>query len=173
MERGQVLSREQGDVFQIYASPSARMHLYIYAVDATGWIQQLHPVGAGKDQAVPAGETLFLPARNRFYGLDDVPGVQQIFVMSSPAARPDVESMLARFPLDRERPDSEVKTRSGESVYEHVEQAIVLARGLQGVSWGEARIPNRSGEAFGRQAPRFRLDSSGDAAAISTWFRVD
>ena len=173
LKSGEVLSGERGDVFQIYVSPSAPTYLYVYAVDATGWIQQLHPSGPASDVSLPAGGELFLPGRDQFYGLDDVPGVQQIFVMASRLARPDVEAQLARFPLGRARPASELRTRSGEPGYESVTQATVLARGLRRAVAADVRIPNASGESFELKTPRFLLNPENGSAVFSMWFRVE
>ena len=174
LKSGQVLSGgERGDVFQIYASPSAPTYLYVYAVDATGWIQQLHPSDSTADVSLPAGAELFLPGRDQFYGLDEVPGVQQIFVMASQLARPDIEAQLAHFPLGRARPESALRTRSGEPGYESVTQATVLARGVRRAPAAEVRIPNASGESFERKTPRFLLNPEQGSAVFSMWFRVE
>ncbi len=164
---------ERGDVFQIYASPSAPTYLYVYAVDATGWIQQLYPSESTADVSLPAGAELFLPGRDQFYGLDEIPGVQQIFVMASQTERSEIAAQLAQFPLGRARPNSELRTRSGEPAYESVTQATVLARGVLRAPAAEARISNASGESFERLTPRFLLNPGQDSAVFSMWFTVE
>ena len=38
MQDGQILRRSPGDQFQIYLAPGFDAFLYVYAVDATGWV---------------------------------------------------------------------------------------------------------------------------------------
>ena len=173
MVDGATLSRSAGDSFQIFASPTTPSYLYVYAVDATGWIQRLYPDEArGHVNPVSTGQSVQLPRAGFAFGLDEVTGNQEIWFLLSPRPRPDIEAQLAEFPLDRTRPDSQLASRSGAPAYDRMRVPSVLARGLVEVAAAPTtQLATASGQTFAVTPTRLFADTSADELAFSRWFQ--
>lgn len=115
-----------GDRVGVAFAPANDAYVYVVAFDSTGWIQALYPdPDLGHSNPVPAGQEVLLPGE-ALYGLDNVTGVETIYVLASNSPRHDVESQLAPF-FGRERP------AGAEPVYRSVERPIIISRGLTGL----------------------------------------
>jgi hypothetical protein len=171
MKDGQVLRRADGDRFQIYLSPSSDVHVYIYLIDGTGWIQRLYPDdGSSHVNPVRSGSELILPRSDLYFGLDEYPGVHEIFVLISPNPRNDVETALAAYPLSRSRPASAIRSR-GRSVYEPVTIATALSRGVTVVEAGKpAVVASAVGQQTEITPTRVEFGTRDDERAFSVWF---
>jgi hypothetical protein len=169
---GDALRRADGDQFQVYFSMPTTSYVYVYAVDATAWIQRLHPdPSRGHANPVPADERRILPRPDYFYGLDEHPGNHEIWFLVSPTPRPDVDQALADYALDRRRPGSELRSRSGEPIFERISKTSVFARGLVEVGPGDP-IPVEAPDGSAAELTPARLFSEGSDQdiAFSRWF---
>ena len=119
-----------GDRVGVVFSPENTSYVYVVAVDGTGWAQTLFPDPVlDHNNPVSAGSEILLPG-DTLYGLDNVPGVETIYILSSNRPRPDLEAKLQPF-LGKERPPA----MAGSS-YRSVERPIIISRGLTGVRPG-------------------------------------
>jgi hypothetical protein len=138
MADGALLRRGLGDAFQVVVRPAQATHLYVYVVDATGWIQRIHPEPAlGLANPIPAGHAVVMPPHGLF-GLDEVEGVHEVWFLASAEPRPDVEAVLAAHSLERPRPMPELRDRSGAPVFERMVHPSTFTRGITLVATGGA-----------------------------------
>ncbi len=92
----------------------------------------------------------------------------------SPQPRPDIEQLLAAYPLDRDRPGSQVRSRSGEPIFERISHASIFTRGLTEVGPGQpATAMNASGESFDVTPTRLFANTSGDEISFTRWFQSE
>lgn len=116
----------QSDRVGVAFAPATDAYVYVVAFDGTGWTQALFPDPVmGHRNPVPAGAEVLIPG-DQLYGLDNVPGVETIYVMASSSPRPDIEAQLAPF-FGKERPPA------AQAVYRSVERPIIISRGLTGL----------------------------------------
>jgi hypothetical protein len=99
---GDVLHRGDGvgggDRFRVYFRPNLDTHIYVVAVDATGWVQPIFPASFDGDAArVAGGNTTLLPDDSHWFGLDQNAGVYHLFFLASRHARTDLEQKLREF----------------------------------------------------------------------------
>jgi len=155
-----------GDRVGVAFAPAYDAYVYVVAFDSTGWIQGLYPDPAlGHRNPVPAGQEVLLPG-DALFGLDNVTGVETIYVLASNSPRPDVESQLASF-FGKERPPG------ASAVYRSVERPIIIARGLTGLR--PASVNQAGYAAAGDSSPSIVMDSflatdDADELVITLWF---
>jgi len=105
------------------------LYVWVLSIDPTGWPQPLFPGKAlGYQNPILPGSTLRLPGIDADYGLDEVKGTHNIYLVVSRQPNPGLDAVLAPF-MDRDRPS--VRTRSVATI----RQPVVLrgessARGL-------------------------------------------
>jgi hypothetical protein len=169
---GDILRRADGDQFQVFFSIPTTSYVYVYAVDSTAWIQRLHPdPERGHHNPVRADERRILPRTDYFYGLDEHEGNQEIWFLVSPEPRPDIDEALAAYPLDRPRPGTELRSRSGEPIYDSISKTRVFARGLVEVGPGESvTVQKADGGGFEVTPARLFSQGSDGDIAFSRWF---
>ena len=115
-----------GDRVGVAFAPANDAYVYVVAFDGTGWIQSLFPdPDLGHNNPVRAGQEVMLPG-DALFGLDNVTGVETIYVLASNSPRYDIESQLAPF-FGTERPPG------AEPTYRSVERPIIISRGLTGL----------------------------------------
>ena len=113
-----------GDRVGVAFAPVNDAYVYVVAFDGTGWIQALFPDAAlGHQNPVPAGTETMLPGES-LYGLDNVTGVETIYILASNDPRPDIQAQLDPF-FGKERPPA--------TTYRSVERPIIISRGLTGL----------------------------------------
>ncbi|MBW2291920.1 MAG: DUF4384 domain-containing protein, partial [Deltaproteobacteria bacterium] len=175
MQDGELLRRAANDKFQIYLSPGFDMYLYVYAVDATGWIQRLYPDPTrGHRNPVRMRTTLTLPRPGFYFGLDDVPGNQEIWFLASRQPRLEVEQMLSQFSLDRKRPASGFATESGQPGFDQISVASVYSRGLVEIGPGTSTAMwNSTGASFEVTPARLFGQAGSGEMVFSRWFRAE
>lgn len=172
IQDGATLRRAEGDRFQIFFSVPRESYVYAYAVDATAWMQRLFPdPERGHANPVLPWNEVLLPREGYFFGLDEHPGNQEIWILVSDTPRPEIEQLLADYPLGRERPETQLRSRSGKPVYDRVTRSTILRRGLVEIGPGQ---PTQVGVSEGSDSTvtpdRLFTATAGDDLAISRWF---
>jgi len=115
-----------GDRVGVAFAPANDAYVYVVAFDSTGWIQALYPDPAlGHSNPIPAGQEVLLPGESLF-GLDNVTGVETIYVLASNTPRHDIVSQITPY-FGKERPSG------AEPIYRSVERPIIISRGLTGL----------------------------------------
>ncbi len=156
-----------GDRIGVAFAPANDAYIYVVAFDGTGWIQSLYPDPVlGHSNPVRAGQEVLLPG-DALYGLDNVTGVETIYVFASNTQRHDIESQLAPF-FGKERPAGEQAT------YRSVERPIIISRGLTGVRPASVNQASyTSSQTSGSSAPvlnSFLAADGVDELVITLWF---
>jgi hypothetical protein len=109
MRDGDVLthrgSLDDADRFKIFFRPSETAFVYVVLVDATGWVQVLHP-SDGVGVATPAESGRFLPEGelDLAFAVDGHTGIETIYFVAARERRSDLERVLAGF-VGRTRPE--------------------------------------------------------------------
>ena len=156
-----------GDRVGVAFAPANDAYVYVVAFDSTGWIQSLFPDPAlGHSNPVPAGKEILLPG-DALFGLDNVTGVETIYVLASNNPRHDIESQLAPF-FGKERPPG------AEPAYRSVERPIIISRGLTGLrpaSVNQASMEQASTSVSGTPVLNSFLAADGaDELVVTLWF---
>jgi len=156
-----------GDRVGVAFAPAYDAYVYVVAFDSTGWIQGLYPDPAlGHRNPVPAGQEVLLPG-DALFGLDNVTGVETIYVLASNSPRPDVEAQLAPF-FGKERPPGASAT------YRSVEKPIIIARGLTGLRPASVNQAGYASTPDAAQPPivmdSFLAADAADELVITLWF---
>ncbi|MBD3307849.1 DUF4384 domain-containing protein [candidate division KSB3 bacterium] len=95
-------SLESGDSFKIVFTPSERCYVYIYQIDSAGLIYQLFPmeefggVWVGNRNPVQAGKTYYIPAEDKSFELDEVTGLETIYLVASHTPETELERQYQR-----------------------------------------------------------------------------
>jgi hypothetical protein len=96
-----------GDKFRIMFRPNTDGHVYVIAIDGSGWAQGIFPPATSPlANPVKAGEQYVLPEGNNWFSLDQFKGIETIFFVVSQDNRQDIEDILQSI-TGRERPASE------------------------------------------------------------------
>jgi hypothetical protein len=115
-----------GDRIGVAFAPANDAYVYVVAFDSTGWIQSLYPDAAmGHQNPVSAGTEVLIPGEE-LYGLDNVTGIETIYILASNSPRTDILAQLQPF-FGKERPPS------ADAAYRSVERPIIISRGLTGL----------------------------------------
>ncbi|MDH3503826.1 MAG: DUF4384 domain-containing protein [Nitrospirota bacterium] len=96
-----------GDKFRIMFRPNSDGHVYVIAIDGSGWAQGIFPPPTSPlANPVKAGEQYVLPEGNNWFSLDQFKGIETIFFVVSQDKRQDIEEILQSI-TGHERPASE------------------------------------------------------------------
>jgi Domain of unknown function (DUF4384) len=96
-----------GDKFRIMFRPNSDGHVYVIAIDGSGWAQGIFPPPtAPLANPVKAGEQYVIPEGNNWFSLDQFKGIETIFFVVSQDKRQDIEEILQSI-TGHERPASE------------------------------------------------------------------
>jgi hypothetical protein len=122
---GEVLRRGDGagggDRFRLYFRPNVDSHIYVVVVDATGWVQPIFPpTFDGQASRVTGGNTTLLPDDSHWFGLDEQPGVYNLYFLASLHERADLEKQLQEFASKERNPPAQARS---------VEEAVVVEGG--------------------------------------------
>jgi len=156
-----------GDRVGVAFAPANDAYIYVVAFDSTGWIQGLYPDPVlGHRNPVPAGQEILLPS-DELFGLDNVTGIETIYVLASNNPRPDIESQLAPF-FGKERPPS------ASAVYRSVTKPIIISRGLTGLRPASVNQAGYQSDAANDQPPlvmdSFLAADNANELVITLWF---
>lgn len=155
-----------GDRVGVAFAPVNDAYVYVVAFDGTGWIQALFPDAAlGHQNPVPAGTEVMLPG-DSLYGLDNVTGVETIYILASNNPRPDIQAQLDPF-FGKERPPA--------ATYRSVERPIIISRGLTGLRPASVNAqampqPTTSGGSEPMALNSFLAAEGSEEVVVTLWF---
>ena len=155
-----------GDRVGVAFAPAIDAYVYVVAFDGTGWIQALYPDAAlGHRNPVPAETEIMLPGE-ALYGLDNVTGVETIYILASNNPRPDIQSQLDPY-FGKERPPG--------ATYRSVERPIIISRGLTGLRPASvnAQAMPQSGSSGGGEPMAlnsFLAAEGSEEVVVTLWF---
>ena len=117
---------DSGSEFAIFLQTEGateNLHVWVVSIDPTGWPQPLFPIDKpGYRNPVPPNAAIRLPGATDDYGLDQVKGTHNIYLVVSRQPNPGLDAVLRPFE-GRERPP--VQTRGTETI----QQAVVFRPG--------------------------------------------
>lgn len=157
-----------GDRVGVVFAPANDAYVYVVSFDGTGWIQGLYPdAAAGHRNPVPAGTEIMLPGES-LYGLDNVAGVETIYILASNNPRPDIQSQLDPY-FGRERPPG------ANTTYRSVERPIIISRGLTDLRPASVNAASMSQSASSGGASNMALNSflaaeGTEEVVVTLWF---
>lgn len=95
---------EDSDAFKVFVRSSVDCHLYVINVDATGWVNVLHPED-GRSANIRAGRELLLPEGgiDVAFAVDGHVGKETVYFIASREPRRDLEQVLLPL-VGAERP---------------------------------------------------------------------
>ena len=158
-----------GDRVGVAFAPVNDAYVYVVAFDGTGWIQALYPDAAlGHRNPVPADTEIMLPGES-LYGLDNVTGVETIYILASNNPRPDIQAQLDPF-FGKERPPA--------ATYRSVERPIIISRGLTGLRPANVNVeavaqPGSSGGDESMALNSFLAAEGTEEVVVTLWFNHD
>jgi hypothetical protein len=90
------------DDFAVVLKPDEKMYVYIWQTDSSGKVLRIFPNSEFHLQGnpVPPGHWLWLPSvqdKKRWFHLDLTPGEEEIVIVASVAAQPELEELLRRL----------------------------------------------------------------------------
>jgi hypothetical protein len=154
---------ESGDKFKISFRSGQRCHVYVLAIDGTGWVTSVFP-GAESPFGNPVepGRTYLIPDGARWYALDEHKGVEHVYLLASLERRPDIEELQADF-ARRVRPEL--------AEYRRVAEAAVATRGIVAVGPGKAtQVAGEDGRLHAVTPTSFLADVDGFDLVLTRWF---
>lgn len=155
-----------GDRVGVAFAPVNDAYIYVVSFDGTGWIQALFPDAAlGHQNPVPAGTEILLPGES-LYGLDNVTGVETIYILASNNPRPDIQAQIKPY-FGKERPPS--------ATYRSVERPIIISRGLTGLRPASVNAAAMSQSGTGGGGEEMALNSflaaeGSEEVVVTLWF---
>lgn len=154
-----------GDTLKIAFSANCSCYIYVVAIDASGYVEMAFP-GQNLVQSNPVQQDrqYLLPEGSVWYGLDEVRGVETIYVVASYTRRTDLEQAIDQLAKTKRKPTAE---------YRPVTQATIIpvTRGLTKVDLSASMtVPAETGENYVITPDTFTSAISGADFVITRWF---
>lgn len=156
---------QAGDKFRILVRADTDCYLYIVALDATAWVQELFPsVNGSFVNPVRKGQTYTLPMGRNWYSLDQYRGIQHLYFVASHQRRPDIEEILNKIKKLERDPGDVPKT---------VQKEVVLPNGYGHTRSGQEpfQVILSRGKTEQVSFKTYFAETAGEAVRITRWFR--
>jgi hypothetical protein len=121
------------DNFQVHLATNRPAYVYILLYDSEGTASQLFPDPKIDQQGfLEQGRKIVVPARDLWFWLDEHPGTETIYVLTSEKPMGDIQGLLAKM--------AAVDDASGKNrVAQEIKQRIaIVQRGVGGITKGQA-----------------------------------
>lgn len=154
-----------GDKFRIMFRPNSDGHVYVIAIDGSGWAQGIFPPPtAPLANPVKAGEQYVIPEGNNWFSLDQFKGIETIFFVVSQDKRQDIEEILQSI-TGHERPASESPHQ--------VTKVAMVPYGVGGTrpSVKPFGLPEGSGSDHAIIPTSYLAQQAGQDLRLTRWFR--
>jgi uncharacterized protein DUF4384 len=155
----------KGDVVKFTFRTNCDCHVYVIAVDATGYVARVFPEKGGNP--VRANRQYVVPQGSAWYGLDEYKGTEQIFFLASRQPRADIENSLRQLA----KTDRSSLSRS----FRPVREAALpdpATRGLVKVQMGtKSTVSSESGQQYAFTPQAFAAQPGTDDVVVTRWFR--
>jgi len=157
----------RGDKIKVHFSTNCDCYVYVVGVDATGYVARMYPDpdAEHKDQ-VDAGRVYVLPEGDEWWGLDNYPGVEQIYFVASYTRREDIEAAIEQMAAQPR------KVTHGE--YRAVAEPAVIpsVRGLVKVKARDSIVVLAANGIAQEVTPTsFFSETAGGELVITRWFK--
>ena len=121
----------KADKLKVSFRATESCHLYVIAIDGTGWVTPVFPSAESRvANPVAKGQELRVPdARGRWFAFDEHKGVETLYFLASRAPRKDIEDLMKRFAG---------KARPEKPSFRRVQTPAVATRGIYATGDGKA-----------------------------------
>jgi hypothetical protein len=153
-----------GDKFKIVFRTNAECFMYVIAIDGSGWAQGLLPSQAlSVGNPVAKDREYTFPEGDRWFSLDQVRGIETIYLIASPGPRPDIEESMSRL-VGRERPPMEPVAQ--------VQEPPILPSGFGATMAGHPTpVKLESGQQAEVTPTTYRAAQPGGDVRVTRWFK--
>ena len=153
-----------GDTIKILFRTDAPCYVYVVAIDGSGFVKDLFTPAPGSEKPpVVPNRDYTIPEGNEWGTLDEVRGVETLYVLASPGPRPDIEQALRAV---------EVRPRSIGPITAKVEEAAILPADYGGIGLGRSAVIGlESGRQMHVTPLAYVATQAGDDLRVTRWFR--
>ncbi len=153
-----------GDKIKIVLRPETACYVYVVGIDGSGLVRSLFPPAPGYDpRPVMPSRDYTIPQGREWAALDEVRGVETLYVIASPEPRPDLDQALKAF---------EVRPRSIGPITAKVEEPAILPADYREMEKGRsASIDLESGRRLQVPTHTYVAAQAGEALRLTRWFR--
>lgn len=155
---------QAGDKFKLVLRTNCDCYLYVVAIDGSGWAQGIFPAKGGNiENPVQEDQEYAFPEGPNWYGLDQIRGVENFYVVASPVQRLDLEEIIAQV-AGKERPVAQITAR--------VEEAAIIPHGFAKTESGQpAVIPVEQGQLMTVKPANYVAANPGESVTVTRWFK--
>ena len=154
---------QSGDKFKIIFRTNCDCFVYVASADGSGWAQPLFPLGSAKGIPVKKDQEYVLPGENQSYALDQNKGIESIFFVASPWARPDIVKSFSTLAAQK-KPSNFVALAS-------VEEAPIIPNGFVAMrSAPRARVRDDLGKESFVVPTSYSGAGIGKEVRLTRWF---
>ena len=154
-----------GDKFRIMFRANSNSYIYVIAIDGSGWAQGVFPPpSAPLENPVTKDQPYVLPGGSNWFSLDQIRGVETIFVVASQTPRRDIEDVLKGI-TGRERPAT--------ATLQQVTKAAIIPHGFGGARPSQTPFGLNLGSGGEQQVlpTSFFARTAGEDLRVTRWFR--
>jgi len=154
---------QSGDKFKVVFRTNCDCFVYVVSVDGSGWAQPLFPLGSAKGIPVKKDKEYVLPGEKQSFALDKNKGIESIFFVASPWARPDIVKSLSTLAAQK-KPSNFVALAS-------VEEAPIIPNGFVAMrSAPRARVRDDLGKESFVVPTSYSGAGVGKEVRLTRWF---
>lgn len=153
-----------GDRFKLVVRTNCECFVYVVSIDGSGWAQAVFPLANGTvtNPLKPEIEQAF-PDGPYWFTLDQIKGVETLFLVASPARRTDLEESLAQL-AGQQRPAPQSTAQ--------VEEPAVIPNGFGKVQAGHAtQVRDEAQQTVQVTALSYVAAKPGDDVRVTRWFK--
>ena len=165
MQDGETLKGgPDGDRFKLVVRANCECFVYIVSIDGSGWAQPVFPVvdGTVANPLKPEFEQAF-PDGPYWFTLDEVKGVETLFLVASPARRTDLEESLAQLAAQQ---------KPAVQAVAQVEEPAVIPNGFAKTKVGHpAQVHDESQQPLQVTPLSYVAAKPGEDVRVTRWFK--
>ena len=153
-----------GDKFKIVFRTNADCFMYVIAIDGSGWAQPLLPgPGVSIGNPITKDKEYTFPEGSQWFSLDQVRGIETIYLIASPGPRPDIEEALTKI-TGVERP--------AVTPVAQVQEAAILPAGFGSTAAGHPTpVKLETGQQTEITPTTYRAAQPGEDVRVTRWFK--
>ena len=165
MQDGETLKGgPDGDRFKLVVRTNCECFVYVVSIDGSGWAQPVFPVADGTvaNPLKPEFEQSF-PDGPYWFTLDQVKGVETLFLVASPARRTDLEESLAQLSAQQ---------KPAVQAVAQVEEPAVIPNGFGKTQAGHAtQVRDETQQPVQVTALSYVAAKPGEDVRVTRWFK--
>jgi hypothetical protein len=158
------VNKQAGDRFKIVVRTNCDCYLYIMSIDGSSWAESVFPSkGSKTPNPVKKDQEYAFPEGSHWFSLDQVKGIESIFVVASANRRADLEDSIAQMTAE---------TRPATTIVAKVEEPPVIPQGVGSVkARGIITVKDDTGTAVQVTSLSYAASQSGQDVTVTRWFK--